>query len=270
MAAQRQRGPDAPAAHVPRRLGALDDLAADKPLRVVDKRPVAAAPAIDGLPAPIHGDDAVVASAAGETVCAEPPIDAIDAAAAGEPVVAETALERVPVGSDHEPIGQVASRPPDVGPDERERLAERFIDRRVAAEFDGFAGVTGAVAARSQLSEVIVDSLPLVELGTVALVALVVGLHFRSFGAPLLTLLAIGISYLTSIRLIAWIGEKLGISVPSEVEPVVVVLLFGVVTDYSIFLPLPRSATDGRTGRPRGWRRHTARRSSSRSSSPQG
>jgi hypothetical protein len=29
---------------------------------------------------------------------------------------------------------------PDVGPDERERLAERFIDRRVAAEFGGFAG----------------------------------------------------------------------------------------------------------------------------------
>jgi RND superfamily putative drug exporter len=105
------------------------------------------------------------------------------------------------------------------------------------------------VAARSQLSEVIVDSLPLVEVGTVALVALVVGLHFRSLGAPLLTLLAIGISYLTSIRLIAWIGEKLGISVPSEVEPVVVVLLFGVVTDYSVFfLSRVRRRMGGRGG----------------------
>jgi RND superfamily putative drug exporter len=40
---------------------------------------------------------------------------------------------------------------------------------------------------------------------------------------------------LTSIRLIAWIGQRLGVSVPSEVEPVIVVLLFGVVTDYAIF-----------------------------------
>jgi putative drug exporter of the RND superfamily len=82
---------------------------------------------------------------------------------------------------------------------------------------------------------VITDSLPLFELGTVLLVALVVGLHFRAPGAPLVALLAVAVAYLTSIRLIAWIGQRLGVSVPSEVEPVIVVLLFGVVTDYAIF-----------------------------------
>jgi RND superfamily putative drug exporter len=125
--------------------------------------------------------------------------------------------------------------PPQVGREERQRLAERFVERRIEPNFDGFVGVTGAVAARSQQSEVITDSLPLVEAATVVLVALVVGLHFRAVGAPLVTLLAVGVSFLISIRLIAWIGERAGISVPSEVEPVIVVLLFGVVTDYSIF-----------------------------------
>ncbi|MBD0283757.1 MAG: MMPL family transporter [Thermoleophilaceae bacterium] len=125
--------------------------------------------------------------------------------------------------------------PPRVGREERQRLAERFVERRIEPDFDGFVGVTGAVAARDQQSEVIRDSLPLVEAATVVLVALVVGLHFRAIGAPLVTLLAVGVSFLTSIRLIAWVGERAGISVPSEVEPVIVVLLFGVVTDYSIF-----------------------------------
>ncbi|HEX2160803.1 MAG TPA: MMPL family transporter, partial [Thermoleophilaceae bacterium] len=124
---------------------------------------------------------------------------------------------------------------PEVGREDRQILAERLVERRIEPRFDGFAGVTGAIAARSQQSELISESLPLVELATVLLVALVVALHFRALGAPLVTLTAVGISYVVSIRLIAWIGQKLGISVPSEVEPVIVVLLFGVVTDYSIF-----------------------------------
>lgn len=124
---------------------------------------------------------------------------------------------------------------PEVGREDRQILAERLVERRIEPGFDGFAGVTGAVAARSQQSEVISDSLPLVELATVLLVGLVVALHFRAVGAPLITLAAVGVSYVVSIRLIAWIGQELGVSVPSEVEPVIVVLLFGVVTDYSIF-----------------------------------
>ncbi len=123
----------------------------------------------------------------------------------------------------------------DVSPADREILANRFVDRRIRPGYDGFAGVTGAVSARSAQAEEIKDALPLVEIGTVLLVLLVVGLHFRALGAPLATLVAVGISYLVSIRLIATIGQEIGVSVPSEVQPVIVVLLFGVVTDYSVF-----------------------------------
>ena len=124
---------------------------------------------------------------------------------------------------------------PDVSPDDREILANRLIERRIEPHYDGFVGVTGASSARSAQAEEIERALPLVELGTVLLVALVVGLYFRAVGAPLATLLAVAIAYLVSIRLIAYIGQRIGVSVPSEVEPVIVVLLFGIVTDYSIF-----------------------------------
>ena len=124
---------------------------------------------------------------------------------------------------------------PEVSQGDREILANRLIERRIDPRHDGFVGVTGAIAARAAQAEEIEQALPLVEIGTVLLVALVVGLHFRAVGAPLATLLAVAIAYLVSIRLIAYIGQQIGVSVPSEVEPVIVVLLFGIVTDYSIF-----------------------------------
>ena len=124
---------------------------------------------------------------------------------------------------------------PAVGQDDRQILADRLVERRIAARSDGFVGVTGAISARAAQAQEIEEALPLVELGTILLVALVVGLHFRAVGAPLATLLAVAIAYLVSIRLIAYIGQRFGVSVPSEVEPVIVVLLFGVVTDYAIF-----------------------------------
>jgi len=99
----------------------------------------------------------------------------------------------------------------------------------------GFVGVTGAVPARAAQAEVIEDRLPLLELVTVALVTLAVGLYLRSAVAPLVTLATVAIAYLLSVRLVALVGSAIGVSVPAEVEPIVVALLFGVVTDYGLF-----------------------------------
>lgn len=125
--------------------------------------------------------------------------------------------------------------PTDIGQVGRSGLAERLVERHVTGVGDGRVSITGAVPARAEQREVIEDSLPLVELATVAVVALAVGLHFRALGPAFLTIAAVAVSYLISIRAMALIGQRVGISVPSEIEPVVVVLLFGVVTDYSIF-----------------------------------
>jgi putative drug exporter of the RND superfamily len=122
----------------------------------------------------------------------------------------------------------------DVSRPDREIYAQR-LEAHVADREDHAVGITGAVAARTAQADAVEDALPFVELATVLLVALVVGLHFRAPLAPLVTLTAIAISYLIAMRVMAGLGKAIGISIPSEVEPVVVVLLFGVVTDYAIF-----------------------------------
>jgi RND superfamily putative drug exporter len=62
-----------------------------------------------------------------------------------------------------------------------------------------------------------------------------VGLHFPSLVAPVVNLLTVGIAYSVSTGILGWFSQSSGLTVPREVEPVVVVLVFGVVTDYSIF-----------------------------------
>lgn len=124
---------------------------------------------------------------------------------------------------------------PEIGSGERQDLAERLAAEQVSAPGDALVGVTGALPARAAQAEAIGDALPLVELGTVLLVLLVTGLHFRAVGAPLVTLLTVCIAHLVAVRVMAGIGQRLEVSVPAEVGPVVVVLLFGIVTDYSIF-----------------------------------
>lgn len=125
---------------------------------------------------------------------------------------------------------------PEVSRQDREIYADRLkASIRFREGADQYVGVTGALPARTDQADAVKDALPLIELMTVLLVGLVVGLHFRAPLAPLVTLVAIGVAYLIALRVMAGIGQKVGISVPSEVEPVVVVLLFGIVTDYAIF-----------------------------------
>ena len=118
----------------------------------------------------------------------------------------------------------------------RDRLAHWFTDRYGRFdESDALVGVTGVVPARVEQGRLIRDAIPFVEAATVLLIVLVIGLTFRSVVAPLLTLLAVGISFIVSLGLLAAIGRGLGIAVASELEPIVLVLLLGIVTDYSIF-----------------------------------
>ena len=139
---------------------------------------------------------------------------------------------------------------PDIGPVGRTGLTERLIERRVDQSAGTFVGATGLIPARAAQGELIRDTLPLITLLTVVLVAGAVGLHFRAVGPPLVTLLTVGVAYLVSVRLLAYVAERLGISVPREVEPVIVVLIFGVVTDYAIFL-LSRFRSQLAEGHPR-------------------
>ena len=100
---------------------------------------------------------------------------------------------------------------------------------------DALVGVTGPAPARYRQYLEISSHLKYVEAGTVLVILLVVGLTFRALGAPLLTLFAAGIAYTVAGGVIPWVGKQLGVSVPQEVEPLVVALTLGIVTDYAVF-----------------------------------
>ncbi|HXV92722.1 MAG TPA: MMPL family transporter, partial [Pseudonocardia sp.] len=99
----------------------------------------------------------------------------------------------------------------------------------------GFVGVTGTVPVQIAQGRIVTDSLPLVELATLTAIALIVGLSFRSVVAPLLTLLTAATGYVLADRMIGLVGELTGVAAPSQLQPVVVALMLGITTDYSIF-----------------------------------
>ncbi len=119
--------------------------------------------------------------------------------------------------------------------DDQEELTARFAEKYVRFEDDNLVGITGAVPARIEEWRQIEKGLPWVTFATVALIALVLGIHFRSPVAPLMTLLSAGVAYLVAMRSVAYIGEWLDVSIPREAEPILIVLLLGVVTDYAVF-----------------------------------
>ena len=115
------------------------------------------------------------------------------------------------------------------------RGAHEYVRRYLSAPADHVAGVTGVAVARDAQGKIIVARLPWVELATVLAIAVIVGLQFGSAGAPLATLACAGVAYLVAIRVVAWAGQLAGVTVPPDLEPLLLVLLLGVTTDYSVF-----------------------------------
>ncbi len=123
--------------------------------------------------------------------------------------------------------------PPRYGFETRDDLAHTFA-KHIPPE-EGLAGVTGAGPARITAYHAVQDALPIVAAATAVLILLLVGINFLSPLPALLVLCAGGLSYLVDIRLLGWISERTGILIPSEIEPLLVVLLLGISTDYAIF-----------------------------------
>ena len=95
--------------------------------------------------------------------------------------------------------------------------------------------VTGAIPASREETDIAEDRLLWVELATIALVVLILAFYFRSPGIPLLGLVTVGIAYLVADHVLGWASERYGVSIPREVDPVIVALLFGILTDYLVF-----------------------------------
>lgn len=100
---------------------------------------------------------------------------------------------------------------------------------------DAYVGVAGAIPAQIAQGTVIGNRLPLVEAATLAAIALIVGLNFRSVVAPLITLVTAAVGYLLADRTIGSLSAALGVAAPAELQPIVVALMLGITTDYTIF-----------------------------------
>jgi RND superfamily putative drug exporter len=113
------------------------------------------------------------------------------------------------------------------------RLASEY-----AAHFKNQAAVssyvTGSVPAQVASGEYLRSRLPLFEIASVLLILVIVALAFRSLLAPLSVLVIAAIGYLVYFPLLDQLAHVLGFEVPRQLEPVLLALLLGVVTDYCV------------------------------------
>jgi RND superfamily putative drug exporter len=114
-------------------------------------------------------------------------------------------------------------------------LAEHLASHRRAVGPAPEVEATGTIPAQIEQGNVISHNLIWLDLATVLLVLVVVGLHFRALAPPLVSLAAVAVALLVSDRVVVWVAAHAGLEVSSDVTPVMTVLLFGVLTDYSIF-----------------------------------
>ena len=118
---------------------------------------------------------------------------------------------------------------------DQERQARQWVRTHLDRPDDHFVGLTGTIPARVLQANIISRSLPWLEMATLGAILLLVGLSFRSLIAPLLVVFVAAVAYLVTVRVVGFAGEAMGFAVPGDVEPLVLALLLGVVTDYCIF-----------------------------------
>lgn len=124
---------------------------------------------------------------------------------------------------------------PALSEDESQESAERFAAGLRRATSAPLVKVTGALPGNRAETEIAESHLIWVELATAVLVVAILALYFRSFGIPLLGVSTVAVAYLCADRVLGWIAERYGLAIPREAEPVIVALIFGVLTDYLVF-----------------------------------
>lgn len=121
----------------------------------------------------------------------------------------------------------------------QQRAARSYVAEHLNRADDHVIGVAGSVPARAEQARLLNRNLPRLELFTVIAITALVGLNFRSIVPPLLALTASGVAFAATVQLTHILGVLLGFAAPAELEPLLVALLLGVVTDYTIFYLTP-------------------------------
>ena len=116
----------------------------------------------------------------------------------------------------------------------RTRGAKKYADLFFAPR-DHVVGVTGSAPARQLQGTIIRDALPLVEAMTLLAIMGIVAIAFRSLVAPLVAVITAGVAYVATLETTGAATALFDLARPDELEPVIVALLLGVVTDYVVF-----------------------------------
>ena len=116
----------------------------------------------------------------------------------------------------------------------RTRGAKKYADLYFAPR-DHVVGVTGSAPARQLQGTIIRDALPLVEAMTLLAILGIVAIAFRSLVAPIVAVITAGVAYVATLQTTAAATALFEQARPDELEPVIVALLLGVVTDYVVF-----------------------------------
>jgi RND superfamily putative drug exporter len=159
-----------------------------------------------------------------------------DALQAGSPPKADTIAAAIPVPTGRSDVTvtylYVA---PGTGLQDEVQLADRYASH-FKNQPDVSAYVTGFVPAQIAQLGYLDARLRLFEIASVLLIMAVVALAFRSFLAPLVVVGIAAVGYLVYFPLLSSLATAVGLTVPAQLEPVIVALLLGVVTDYCVLL----------------------------------
>jgi RND superfamily putative drug exporter len=98
------------------------------------------------------------------------------------------------------------------------------------------AGLTGEVASAHDTTASFGSAEKIVGITTVLLIVVLLGLIFRSPLAALLPILSIGIVYGLSTAVLTLLARGVGFQVPQSLTELLIVVLFGIGTDYVLFL----------------------------------
>ncbi|HET6153988.1 MAG TPA: MMPL family transporter, partial [Marmoricola sp.] len=97
-------------------------------------------------------------------------------------------------------------------------------------------GVAGQVAQQSDAQDASKSTLALVFIGTILIIVILLGLIFRSVIICLLPLLTVAIVQFVANGFIAWANQLFNLKADSSVQEILIVVLFGIGTDYILFL----------------------------------
>ena len=123
---------------------------------------------------------------------------------------------------------------PELGLAEQDAVAREYMERIYGPDH-ALIGLAGTIPTQVAQGDVIAQRLPLVEVATLAAIALIVGWHFRSMVAPVITLVTAGLGYVLADRAIGSLAALLDVSAPDQLRPIVIALMLGITTDYTIF-----------------------------------